>query len=828
MVKALDDEIAYIESHGGGIKCNVYDGRLRRELGENLYTFRIETELGIPDDTPLDVRVGNASVKGQLVAIEGNTITVAVQEFVGEHVSQALLLSQPQFIYTRLKERLLDSRLPTELPLKLFGRKTSRTQVDFDFRIEGTQQPNQFQNETIAKVLGSEVLFVWGPPGTGKTRTLAQCAQAFNRRGWSMLVLANTNVAVDNALNMIAKEFEQLRPEASIFRIGSPYSILHPRIQVDPAGEAARTALSTRERDKPPRTVIAGTTLAKATLVQDVLVRRFEVVAIDEASMAPLPMVFYASSLSRSKVIAVGDFKQLPPIALNNDSDAVARWLKRDLFEEAGITDSVEKGRHDPRMVMLREQYRMDPRICQLVNEFVYDGLLENAQTVRSLPDQAGLFPEPIAATVLVDTSEKHPWSSKPARSRSKINLIHATLAVALAHEAGKSTSNVAIITPYRDQTRLIRKLIQDQKLESVQVSTVHRFQGREIDTVIFDVTDSDPLEPRWFTTPDSRKLVNVALSRARRKLVIIANRDYVKKKLGSQLIDKVVDHVASTGRLIPASTLLPEGPRLKDPTAPLSVIDRQRLEELALASFDEISFYPAFRSDLESSKSEVELFSPFVTRRRASFLAGDLRELIRRRIAVTLYTRPPRDQFDKEEAIESASDALQFLSQLGASVVEISRMHEKVAFIDDRVCWHGSLNIFSHADTGESMIRLVGQNAVRQIRASLLGKPRDYQRKRTIQVTKIGELKQGMKGVTLQGKIIRIDKPRQVRTAEGQIMVSNAIVADTSGVIKIPLWGDAAKKFKVNEEIKVENALVSSYRGELQLSVRFGKISKT
>jgi ssDNA-binding replication factor A large subunit len=93
--------------------------------------------------------------------------------------------------------------------------------------------------------------------------------------------------------------------------------------------------------------------------------------------------------------------------------------------------------------------------------------------------------------------------------------------------------------------------------------------------------------------------------------------------------------------------------------------------------------------------------------------------------------------------------------------------------------------------------------------------------------VTRIGDLKQGMKAVTVQGKIIRMDKPRRVRTAEGQTPVSNAVIADASGVIKIALWGDDAKKFKVNDEIKVENAFVSVYRGEAQLSFKFGKLSK-
>jgi thymidine kinase len=822
MTKALEEEMSYVESRGG-IKCSVYNGRPQRELGENTYIFTIDTDIVIPDDTPLEVRVSGASVRGQLIGTQGNTVTVALQQYIGESIPQATLLSQPQLIYAKLKDRLNDKSLQDQLPLKLFARKTPRLGADFNFKIPGSAQPNQLQKETIAKALESEILFVWGPPGTGKTRTLAHCAQVFCERGQKTLILANTNIAVDNALNAVARQLEYAALDASVLRVGNPVSILHPRIQVDQTGTMILSTIG----DETHKAAIVGTTLARSVLL-DQLRKNFDVVTIDEASMAPLPMIFYAASLSRGKVMAVGDFRQLPPIAMNNDSESVSRWLRRDIFEEAGVISSVEKGTNDPRMIMLREQHRMDPRICQLVNEFVYDGLLEDGETVQNFPNETGFCPEPAVATLLVDTSDKHPWCSKPARSSSKINLIHASLAVVLAREASKSTSSVAIIAPYRDQAKLIRRIIKDQKLDSIQASTVHRFQGREIDTVIFDVTDSDPLPPRWFESNDSRKLVNVALSRAKRKLVIIANRQYVKNKLGGQLIDKVIEHIASAGGAVASSKFLPEGLALKDPTAPLSSVDRARLDELTLASFDEISFYPAFCADLESSKSLVEVFSPFVTRRRASFLAGYLRELIRRRIAVTLYTRSPSDQFDKEQAMESATDALQFLSKLGIRIVEISRMHEKVAFIDDNVCWHGSLNILSHVDTGESMIRLVGQSAVKQIRASLLGRPRDYQRRKTVQVTKIGDLKEGMKNVTVQGKIITMDKPHRVRTAEGQTIVANAVVADASGVIKIALWGEDAKKFKVNDEIKIENGLVSLYRGELRLSFKFGKISRT
>jgi superfamily I DNA and/or RNA helicase len=171
---------------------------------------------------------------------------------------------------------------------------------------------------------------------------------------------------VDNALNAIAKEMGHTR-RTDIIRVGQPFSTLQARIQIDKTGHSVREALSSTTR-RPSRNIVVGTTLARSVLIRDLLSEKFDIVAVDEASMAPLPMLFYASSLARNKVMAIGDFKQLPPIAMNDDSDLVKRWLKRDIFEEAGIVSCVERRQHDARMVMLREQYRLDPRICQLLN----------------------------------------------------------------------------------------------------------------------------------------------------------------------------------------------------------------------------------------------------------------------------------------------------------------------------------------------------------------------------------------------------------------------------------------------------------------------------
>ena len=110
--------------------------------------------------------------------------------------------------------------------------------------------------------------------------------------------------------------------------------------------------------------------------------RPFDVVIIDEASMLPLPMVYYAAGLAQEKVIVAGDFRQLPPIVMSDDP-LCQEWLKRDVFFAAGIADAVERKEYPATLVPLDEQFRMQDDICGLVNHFFYDNRLKTAPIVR-------------------------------------------------------------------------------------------------------------------------------------------------------------------------------------------------------------------------------------------------------------------------------------------------------------------------------------------------------------------------------------------------------------------------------------------------------------
>ena len=88
------------------------------------------------------------------------------------------------------------------------------------------------------------------------------------------------------------------------------------------------------------------------------------------------------------------------------------------------------------------------------------------------------------------------------------------------------------------------------------------------------------------------------------------------------------------------------------DPSAKrLGPEEYEILKEAQVSTFTEQTFYPAFLSDIENAKREVIIFSPFVTRRRLGLIADDLKDLVKRGVKVSVYTRPPKEMFDKQRS---------------------------------------------------------------------------------------------------------------------------------------------------------------------------------
>lgn len=94
------------------------------------------------------------------------------------------------------------------------------------------------------------------------------------------------------------------------------------------------------------------------------------------------------------------------------------------------------------------------------------------------------------------------------------------------------------------------------------------------------------------------------------------------------------------------------------------------------------------------------------------------------------------------------------------------------------------------------------------------------------VMVVKIGELKSGMSGISVQGKVVDISETRDVQTRYGQKSVADAVIEDETGQISLTLWEDNISAVSVGDTVSVSGAFTTQFRDKLQLNVpRSGKL---
>jgi hypothetical protein len=127
-----------------------------------------------------------------------------------------------------------------------------------------------------------------------------------------------------------------------------------------------------------------------------------------------------------------------------------------------------------------------------------------------------------------------------------------------------------------------------------------------------------------------------------------------------------------------------------------------------------EHDFLDCFRADLVASRASVIILSPFVSPARCSNYYPVLHVLSARAVAVSVYVRPEPEQPDGLR--NHFREVVRGLESAGAHVSLRPTMHEKISAIDDTILWHGSLNILSHNDSRESMLRFESPDLVREV----------------------------------------------------------------------------------------------------------------
>jgi KaiC/GvpD/RAD55 family RecA-like ATPase len=439
------------------------------------------------------------------------------------------------------------------------------------------------------------------------------------------------------------------------------------------------------------RARIIATTATHAMLSEREL-RGFDAVLIDEASMLPLPLCFLLSGLAKERVVVAGDFRQLPAIA-TSDSHMVQQWYSRDVFDCAGVIDLVDAQGAHPALVTLTTQFRSSEVLCSLVNGRFYGGILETDAAVDA---DRYIFKEPLAylnryPVVLVDTSSLEPFGE--VQFGSKSNLLHALLVRKIAlllsgSGAVVDRGAVGVISPYRRQANLIRDLLEECRLgDLISVGSVHKFQGSERDSIIFDLTESSPHSLGSFFSAVSlrdtgARLLNVALSRARRHLFVVANFEHLRNRLSSRhIMWHVLDDLCRIGYQLPVDELIGEAILTNSPQEVQSAPGI-----LPFQCFDEQLFMPGLVTDLLEATNEVVFSSPTCTTQVTRVMKSILEQRVQNGLRVTVWIDGTRQISGETEA------ALRELRGVGVIVLRSRGPVPPVAVIDSEVAWLGSI----------------------------------------------------------------------------------------------------------------------------------------
>jgi len=422
---------------------------------------------------------------------------------------------------------------------------------------------NPSQEAAIQQILSAEdIAVIHGPPGTGKTTTLVEAIKVLSDMHRQVLVCAPSNAAVDLLAEKIAeaginvvrignisrvdekimqltldghlasrpemKEIKRMRRQAEEFyKMAGKY-----KRSFGPEEREQRKLLYQEARDlrNQVRTIegyLIDTILDRAQVVAATLVgaanpvlnkKRFDVAILDEAAQALEPAAWIPITKA-DKIVMAGDPFQLPPTIKS------ARAQKEG-FHITLLEKLINKWED---AALLRTQYRMNTLIMGFSNEVFYDNMLEaHPQVEYHDLEIAGIDNH---ALEFIDTAgcgfeEKINPESRSYYNPEEYFIIGRHLTHIIENLGASALPDMGIISPYKAQVLMIMKEIKDHftadHRRRIEVDTIDAFQGQERDIIYISMVRSNEKGEIGFLS-DYRRM-NVAMTRARKKLVIIGD----------------------------------------------------------------------------------------------------------------------------------------------------------------------------------------------------------------------------------------------------------------------------------------------------------------
>lgn len=499
---------------------------------------------------------------------------------------------------------------------------------------------------------------------------------------------------------------------STIRRLPEIIDSMKARIEIEKVSiEKANKELASYNETLLNEAQVIGCTISRCYTDPAIYSRRFDAIVVDDSSIVSLPELFFVAGLA-SQYVLCGDFRMLPPHA-KSAGETTSPWLKREIFDQAGIIESIQQGIEDNRFVMLREQYAIHPDIINITNNAMYAGQIKSDNVNPDILAIAGRGPFEGYSVVMCDTSRLNPWCSRKVNG-SQFNPYTALLSVGLTEAAvSGGQKEVVIVTTQKAQAQLIDTLLKNRKIpeKSACVSTIQQYNGPVKDCMILDLVEGPPYDISPLLSQSeigsmASKYLNMIISKARGKLIVIANREYLQERLTpGTLAYELISGIESNHTIFDSADMI---------TSYSDIISEefngadQQDEDLIM--FNEQEFFPTFIRDINHARNRIIIFSPFMSEEGMGILFPRLKAAAEKGISVYLITREP-GTYSKEPTFKNMIEEVRQSGIhviIGSEAVGLSdTFHEKLVIIDDNIMYFGTMNILARDSTPGVMLEI-------------------------------------------------------------------------------------------------------------------------
>ncbi|TLD85139.1 hypothetical protein LS70_000885 [Helicobacter sp. MIT 11-5569] len=419
-----------------------------------------------------------------------------------------------------------------ELPLKL-----PTTSPNFIPNIASLKDlptpPNQEQLNALYGIFKQPFCYIWGPAGSGKTKVVLLHALAFYlKQGQKIALLAPTNNALEQCLKTLLVSLKDIGFNTDgILRLGTPtQKFVESFPQNCEQTLFDKSNPSQKNLNKAQILAMTLDTFLRRTDLQSMDFKHF---FVDEAAFAPLIKILPLCAFSKP-ITLLGDHKQLQPITLLSQDDSKKPmwnlskfWSFSALFLESFFEKQESLNLQNPQTTpqitnffTLSQTYRYGDNLAKLLDNYIYKNGLQGCGAHTHL--------------YCLDITRFQKLESKIERT----NPLEASLCCSLAKDFISQDLDFAILTPFVNQRQLILKTMPILYNKEC-VLTIHSAQGQEFDYVIFS-----PVILHYHLSNSQNQnalfALNVALSRAKKAIIIVCDKSYWLRQKGQFLSDLI------------------------------------------------------------------------------------------------------------------------------------------------------------------------------------------------------------------------------------------------------------------------------------------------